>query len=72
MAEFTTVGAFSHDVHIMVDGSGSRERGKHGGRGLTFKAPPLGLALATTPGDLSVISKNHVRGGENQFLQVVL
>lgn len=29
-------------------------------------------ALATMPGDPSVISKNHVRGGENQFLQVVL
>lgn len=26
MAEFTTVGAFSHVVHVMVDGSGSRER----------------------------------------------
>lgn len=49
VAEFTAVGAFSHVVHIMVDGSGSRKRGEHGGRALTLKAPPLELARWVNP-----------------------
>lgn len=79
MAEFMTVGPL---VTLFTTWWMDQEVESQASRGLGFNlqsptswagetARPF-KALATTPGDLSVISKNHVRGEENQFAQVVL